>query len=78
MLRIYADFNERDQLGRPILWIPGSIPDIERNKEHLVVGLRVVLYQPGELEVEANLAYDGGWVAIPDWDTIKHYDPPKQ
>jgi hypothetical protein len=76
MIRIYADFNERDQLGRPVLSIPGSLPDIEQNKNKLMPGLRVILYQPGELEVEATLAYDRCWVAVPDWDTIKHYDNP--
>ena len=73
MIRIYADFNERDKLGRPVLWIPGSRVDMEKNKDKLEPGLRVVLYQPNELEVEANLVFEGGWVAVPDWDTIKHY-----
>ena len=74
MIRIYADFSTRDQLDRLVLTIPGSQPDIEKNSDRLTSGLRVVLYQPGELEVEATLVFDRGWLGIPDWNTIKYYE----
>jgi len=73
MIRIYADFNERDELGRAVLSIPGSQADIKQNEGKLSPGLKIVLYQPGELEVEATLEFDRGWVGIPDWTTIKRY-----
>ena len=74
MIRIYADFNECDELGRAVLSIPGSRADIEKFKDQLVPGLRVVLYQSNELEVEGTLEFKRGWLGVPDWTTIKYYE----
>lgn len=73
MIRIYADFNARDAQGRAILTIPGSLPDIEQNRDALVSGLRVVLYTPEEFELEATLEFAEGWVGVPDFSTIRYY-----
>ena len=78
MIRIYADFNERDCQGRPVLEIPGSRRDMLQHKDKLGPGVRVILYQPAELEVEATLVFDNGWVAEPDWQTVKYYNPSKE
>jgi hypothetical protein len=73
--RIYFDSNSGDKLGRYDLGIPGSLKDIEPIQAQLRVGLHVILYQPGELEVEAVLDYSQEhrrWMASPIWSTLKH------
>ena len=72
MIRIYADFNNLDEAERVVLSCMGSLKDIDRCKEKLATGMKVILYMPNEFEVTATLDFDGVWNGIPDWDTI-HY-----
>lgn len=58
MIRIYADFNCKDEEGRVWLDTVGSLRDISELGDSLVEGLKVVLYVPGEFEVEATLIFD--------------------
>jgi hypothetical protein len=48
--------------------------DLEPHKDALVDGLKVILYTPGEFEVEGTLVFEEIWLAIPDPDTIRYYD----
>ena len=55
--RIYFDANSRD--GDCFdLSVKGSLDDIKPIAADLRAGMRVTLYQPGELEVEAILEFD--------------------
>ena len=76
MLRIYCDFNNAIDERRYSLNCVGSLKDIERVGNHLKDGMKVVLYQTGELEAEATIHNDleWGWVGIPDWKTKKYLD----
>lgn len=43
-------------------------------------GLRVVLYM-SDMEVEAILEFDRKrdfWIGRPIWDTVRHFDPPRE
>ena len=74
MYRIYFDANEGDARGRFDLGIPGSLLDIELIASQLTDGMRVILYDSEELEVEAVLEYDQKyqrWMADPIWSTLK-------
>jgi hypothetical protein len=74
MHRIYFDTNEGDARGRFDLGIPGSLHDIEPIAPQLTDGMRVILYDSEELEVEAVLEYDQNyqrWMADPIWSTLK-------
>lgn len=75
MLRIYADFNSCDELGRVQLNTVGSLRDVELHRGALVPGLKVVLYMTDELEVEATLVFDEIWMGWPDWTTVHHTPP---
>lgn len=75
MIKIYADENERDEQDRYLLDIPGSLKDIERHRDVIAEGLKVVLDVQHEFEVEATLTFDEFWRAIPDMTTIKYLDP---
>ena len=61
-----------DEQGRLCLDILGAIPDIERHRDALVDGLRVLLDVQHEFEIEATLVFDSAWRAIPDMSTIRH------
>lgn len=74
MIRIYADFNCQDEEGRVWLDTVGSLRDIAECGDSLVEGLKVVLYVPGEFEVEATLMFDRAWRAVPDLSTLRHLD----
>lgn len=77
MIKIYADFNNSDELGRVRLNTVGSLEDLDRNRGELTEGLKVTLYTPGEFEVQGVLLFeDGIWRSVPDWETIR-YDEPK-
>src|SRR3989344_8956132 len=73
MIRIYADFNSKDERGRVRLSTAGSRKDIERHRASLKEGLEVILYMADDCEVRGALTYDGIWLGIPDWNTIRHY-----
>jgi hypothetical protein len=74
MLRIYADFNNCDEQGRVRLNTVGSLRDIDVLQRDMAPGLRVIVYTPDELEVEADLEFDVIWLGTPDWATIKYLD----
>jgi hypothetical protein len=70
MLRIPVDFNtiNADEMERV------AINAVANNQllSHFRSGLRVVLYEEGDIEVEANLEFDENfqrWFGIPDWAT---------
>jgi hypothetical protein len=71
MLRIYADFNNRDTQGRVELNCAGSLRDIQEQESMLAVGQTVILYMPDEVEVLGTLEFDGIWKAIPEMTTLK-------
>ena len=80
-LRILADFNSMDKLGRVHLNFDGSQKDFDQGQLH--VGDFVILYEPGEYELRAVLDFDtdvatsphqrGRWVASPLWSTVIQY-----
>ncbi len=59
-VRIYADFNDQDELGRVVLNVEGSLRDIERQHDVLRTGMSAVLYtdENDYVEVDAILLYD--------------------
>jgi hypothetical protein len=75
--KIYADFNDKDELHRVRLHLSRSMADLASAKEQLTVGSHVLLYTEGEFEVEAVLdlvdTYNC-WVASPIYSTIVYYD----
>jgi hypothetical protein len=74
MIRIYADFDSKDDQGRVWLDTVGSLRDIEIHRGSLSEGTRVVLYVPDDFEVEAVLTFDKAWRGIPDLSTIRYFD----
>lgn len=74
MIRIYADFNCQDEQGRVRLSTVGSRKDIERHRASLKEGMEVILYTPGDFEVHGTLTFDGIWLGIPDFATIRYYE----
>lgn len=75
MIRIYSDFNNRDEQGRVRLNTVGSLKDLDRHKHEVREGLRVVLYMSDEFEVSGTLVHEGGiWCGIPAWETIRYYN----
>ena len=67
MHRIYFDENARDERGRYDLGLPGSLQDIGPIAAQLTNGMRVILYDTEELEIEAVLEYDENykrWMAV--------------
>lgn len=73
MIRIWADFNTQDQ-GRVALNTIGSLKDIDRHRNEIAEGLKVILRAEDEFEVEATLTFDGIWYAIPDMSTIRYLE----
>ena len=83
VLRIYANFNEMDRLGRVKLSCVGSREDIEKYEDQLHIGDFVILHEPYAFEVKAVLDFDkdeywapdqrGIWVASPIWSTVVQY-----
>jgi hypothetical protein len=71
-VRIYADFNDQDELGRVWLNTGASLQEIGRAQNRVHPGLPVVLYtdENDYVEVEAVLVYDDEhhvWLA--DWSS---------
>jgi hypothetical protein len=76
MIRIYADFNNCDEHDRVMLNTVGSLKDIEQYKDILEEGMMVILYMTDEFEVCGTLSFEGIWIGVPDWNTIR-YETPK-
>ena len=74
MVRIYADYNARDEQGRIVLNTAGSLADIEKHRDEIREGMEVTLNVQGEFEVKARLAFDKVWLAIPDMTSITYLD----
>jgi hypothetical protein len=74
VIRIHADFNDVDDFGRVYLHLLGSLMDIEKHKDEMVEGMKVLLYVPDEFEVVGTLVFDRVWRAMPDWTTLHYYD----
>lgn len=73
MIRIYADWNDRDEQGRLRLDIAGALRDLDTHHQALVDGLRVLLDVQHEFELEATLVFEEIWRAIPDLATIRYH-----
>jgi hypothetical protein len=72
MIRIYADFNSQDEQGRVRLSTVGSRKDVEKHRASLKEGMKVILYSPGDFEVQGTLTFDKIWLGIPDLSTIRY------
>lgn len=75
MIKILADFNNKDEHGRVCLDTAGALKAIAEHKAELREGLVVLLYERDDFEVHAKLIFDlGMWKGIPDMDTLRYYD----
>lgn len=75
MIKILADFNNKDEQGRVRLSTVGALKDITMHRSELREGMEVILYEENDFEVRAKLIYDlGMWKGIPDMDTLRYYD----
>lgn len=60
------------------LWFETSLQDLAALGDELKDGLRIIIYSPGELEMEAVLEFDAkhdAWMAIGDGATIRYLAP---
>jgi len=74
--RVWFSGNDRAAINLYGLWLPRSVADLERLGGELREGLRVIIHEPGELEMEAILSYSPefeAWVARGDEDTLVYY-----
>jgi len=76
MRRIRVDFGNQARPGHYRLNTVGALADIEAFVEPLHVGERVVLYDPDELEMEANLEFDAVWIGVGILETVVYYGEP--
>jgi hypothetical protein len=70
--RIYADENDKTAGDCYMLHIAGSMEDIERYKDQIRPGMRVLFNVQDEFEVEGILEYDTEnkmWLGRPDYTT---------
>ena len=77
MHRVFFDSNDGGHGHGYMLSLPKSLEDLAAIGGDLVEGLRVVIYMPRELEMEADLSFsatDGCWVAHPVEETLVHLD----
>ena len=75
LIRIYCPWNNRIDEKRFDLGCPGSLGDLNRHASELKEGMRVMFYEPDELEAEGTLEFDsrdGRWIAVPDFSTIRY------
>ena len=81
--RIYADFQNLDDLNRLKLTCAGTLGDLERQGIELCEGLALTLYtddeddqgQSDELRAEGVTHYDAEaqcWVATIDWGAVRY------
>jgi hypothetical protein len=71
-IRIYVDFNSRDENGEVVIntWLP----EMDFLNRELKEKMHVILFDE-TLEVDAEIKRNekfGYWMAVPDWDTIHH------
>lgn len=74
MHRVFFDVNEGNQCGYK-LNLPHSIIDISSIDDGIKDGMRIIIYMPDELEMEAIAKYSENyncWIAIPILSTLKH------
>ena len=72
--RIYFSTNDPAGDNQFGLDFPRALLDIVAMESKPQVGMRVLLYDVGEVEVEGNLEWDEGnsrWIGVPDWRTEK-------
>lgn len=75
MIKILADFNNKDEHGCVRLSTVGALEDIATHRRELREGMEVILYEENDFEVRAKLIFDlGMWKGIPDMDTLRYYD----
>lgn len=70
--RIYFSTNDPVGDNRYGLDFPTALKDIAAMKSQPHVGMRVLLYDTDEVEVEGNLEWDNTnrrWIGVPDWRT---------
>ena len=70
MIRIHVDFNSRDEEGRVQL----NTFSLANHEGSLTEELTVMLYEPDDFEVQATLVFDEGWMAVPDFSTLRYLD----
>lgn len=74
MLRIYCDWNNGIDEKAFDLACPGSMQDIEKYSDEVRDGMRVVFYEPDEVEAEGTIHFDQGtqrWFGLPDFKTMR-------
>jgi hypothetical protein len=87
--RIYADFNNLDDLNRLRLTCAGTAADLSRYGIELREGLTLTFYmddagdegEPDELLVEGVVHHDAVekvWVASVDWSAVRHASDEKE
>jgi hypothetical protein len=74
VIRIYVDSNMQDDDGRLLLDNLRSVADLRKHEGSLKEGLRVMLYEDDDYEVEGTLYFDNGWLAVPDDSTLRYLD----
>jgi hypothetical protein len=81
--RVYADFQNLDDVNRLKLTCQGTLADLERQGIELREGLMLTFYtddaddegKPDELRAEGVVGYnedEGCWVAAVDWSALRH------
>ena len=81
--RVYADFHNLDDANRLRLTCAGTAEDLERQGIEMREGLALTFYmddaddegRPDDLLVDGVAHYDHAarcWVAIADWNTVRH------
>lgn len=78
--RIYADFNNADVAGRLRLNVAGSLADLDRVRDLVEPGSRVIFYSE-DLEVEGSVQHsesEGGiWVGRINWSHLRDANEPE-
>ncbi|MFN0110517.1 MAG: hypothetical protein ACKVZH_16805 [Blastocatellia bacterium] len=74
MVKLYVDFNSCDEQGRVCLNTIGSLESIKQYGETLENGMKVLLFMKDEFEVQGTLFFEGIWLGIPDFSTIRYYN----
>ena len=74
--RVYADFNNADRQGRLRLNCVGTTDDLRRQDLGLTEGMPLTLYMEDiECSGTATFSHEENiWVAVIDWDAIKHLE----
>ena len=75
MVRLYADFNNMDEMGRLRLNTFGTKKDLELLGLSLTTGSLFTLYME-DVEVEARVVFDNEWLAVVDMSTLWEVQAP--